>query len=623
MCGIAGFIGADRKTGLATVYSMMEALKRRGPNSGGVESWPGAVLGHRRLAIIDLSPLGRQPMLSDDGQIGVVFNGCIYNFQDLRHELENAGHRFRSRCDTEVLVRGYEQWGIDELTRRLRGMFAFGVWDNRRKTLALVRDRLGVKPLVYAPSKAGLAFASTVGALRAAGLVHDLDPTAVLEFLEFGYVTDERTIYADARKLKPATILEWKDGQFSERCYWHLPEPEIGSAIRFEEAVEETERLLIESVRLRLQADVPVGALLSAGIDSSLVCWALSKLNANVCSYTVSTPGDEADEAPAASETARRLGIPHEVVTLAGHESGVLDELTNAYGEPFGCSSALAMLRVSEAVRPKATVLLTGDGGDDVFLGYPFQQHFWTAQRLADALPGFASPLWRTVRPVVDAIPALRRPKHLLDYATGGLGAVTRVHDGLPYYRQRRIFGDRLEPLEIGQRQIPLSASPARHLLQEVLRYDLKTQFAGEFMTKVDGGTMYYSLEARAPFLDQEMWQFAAKLPFAIRLHGGVPKAVLREIVRKHIGEDAAFRKKQGFTIPVEKWLATRWSGALQEIAGGGILEAQGWIRPGALQDPIRDGIQNHRLPVQLWYLLVLEHWLQATAAVPVPAAIS
>jgi asparagine synthase (glutamine-hydrolysing) len=383
--------------------------------------------------------------------------------------------------------------------------------------------------------------------------------------------------------------------------------------------VEETERLLIEAVRLRLQADVPVGALLSAGVDSSLVCWALAKLNANVRAYTVSTPGDEADEAPAASETARRLGIPHEVVTLATHESGVLDELTNAYGEPFGCSSALAMLRVSEAVRPKATVLLTGDGGDDVFLGYPFQQRFWTAQRLADALPGFASPLWRTIRPLVDAIPALRRPKHLIDYATGGLGAVTQVHDGLPYYRRRGIFGARLEPLEISQRQIPWSSHPARGLLQDVLRYDLKTQFAGEFMTKVDGGTMYYSLEARAPFLDQKMWEFAAKLPFEIRLRGGISKAVLREIARKHIGEDTAFRKKQGFTIPVERWLASRWSGALQEIAGGGLLEAEGWVRRGSLQRPIQDGIRSQRLPVQLWYLLVLEHWLQSAVKVPMP----
>jgi len=210
----------------------------------------------------------------------------------------------------------------------------------------------------------------------------------------------------------------------------------------------------------------------------------------------------------------------------------------------------------------------------------------------------------------------------LIDYATGGLGAVTQVHDGLPNYRRRGIFGDRLAPLEIDQRLIPLTPSPARHLLQDVLRYDLKNQFAGEFMTKVDGGTMYYSLEARAPFLDQNMWEYAARLPFDIRLRGGVAKAVLREIVRKNIGEEAAFRKKQGFTIPVEKWLATRWSGALQEIAGGGMLEDDGWIRPGALRGPIQDGIKNQRLPVQLWYLLVLEHWLQSTAAVPVPAAV-
>ena len=405
--------------------------------------------------------------------------------------------------------------------------------------------------------------------------------------------------------------MEWKAGRLEERCYWKLPEANGSSRIGFPEAVEETERLLLEAVRLRLQADVPVGALLSGGIDSSLVCWALSKLNANIRTFTVSTPGDAADEAPAAVETARRLGTPHEVVTLAAGGSELLDELTEAYGEPLGCPSALAMLRVSRSVQPLATVLLTGDGGDDVFLGYPFHRHFWAAQRLAGALPNVASRVWRGLRPMADALPVLRRGKHLLDYATGGLGAVTRVHDGLPYYWNRDMLGERLRGRNLQQRKIQQSTDSARRLLFDVLQYDLKTQFAGEFMTKVDGGTMHYALEARSPFLDQTIWEFAAKLPIEVRLRGGILKAVLREIVRRRIGEDVASRKKQGFTIPVERWLATTWRGALEEIAGQSQLENGGWLRRGALQGPVTEGVGKRWVPLQLWYLLVLDHWLR------------
>jgi len=622
MCGIAGFIGAgQRERGVSAVGAMLSTLHRRGPDSEGIETWPDAALGHRRLAIIDLSPAGHQPMLSDDGQIGLVFNGCIYNFLDLRRELENHGHAFRSHCDTEVILRGYEQWGIDRLTRRLRGMFAFAVWDNRTRTLALVRDRLGVKPLVYAAGNGRIAFASTVTALRAAGLAGTIDPQAILEFLEFGHVTEARTIFQEARKVAPATIVEWRAGRLEERSYWNLPEPGSSARITFNEAVERTEQLLLDAVRLRLQADVPVGALLSAGVDSSLVCWALAQLNADVRTFTVSTPGDQSDEAPAAAETARRLGVSHQVVTLADDGPGALDELTEAYGEPFGCSSALAMLRVSRAVRPFATVLLTGDGGDDVFLGYRAHPHLLTAQLLAGALPSVASRAWRGLRPFAGALPGFKRGKHLLDYATGGLGAVTRVHDGLPYYARRGMLGPQLSERELPQRNIEFSRDSARRLLLDVLQYDLKTQFAGEFMTKVDGATMHHSLEARSPFLDQVLWEFAAHLPVHLRLRRGIRKAVLREIARRRIGEEVASRKKQGFTIPVERWLAMRWKNALEEIAGPSLLEEAGWMRRGTLNAPIAEGIRNRRVPVQLWYLLVLERWLQRNAkAQPVAA---
>jgi asparagine synthase (glutamine-hydrolysing) len=592
---------------------MTDALERRGPDSQGIESWPGCVLGHRRLAILDLSSAGNQPMSSGDGQIGLVFNGCIYNFRELRAELEALGRRFHSQCDTEVLLRGYEEWGTDKLVSRLRGMFSFGIWDQTRNLLTLVRDRLGVKPLVYAVKDGAIAFASTVAALRSSGFVDEIDPAAVLEFLEFGYVTDDRTIFLGASKVAAATILEWKEGHIEQRCYW-TPPHEHSAKMTFDEALEETERLLLESVSLRLCADVPIGALLSGGIDSTLVCWATAKLNANIRAFTVGTPGDPADETADAVETARTLGIAHEIVTLPRGEKEIVSELTAAYGEPFACSSALAMLRVSAAVRSHATVLLTGDGADDVFLGYPFHRHFLWAEQLAHLLPGPAASAWRALRPMVEAIPALRRPAHFLDYATGGLGAITLVHDGLPWYRG--MLGDRLIHGALAQRNIPLSLDSAKNLLEEFLGYQQRMWFVAEFMTKVDGGTMYHSLEARSPFLDHKLWEFAATIPPALRLRGGTLKAILREIVRRRVSPAAAARKKQGFTIPVESWLRGYWSGALDSIQEGSRLERDGWIRPGTLRTRIEEARKTGSFPKQIWYLVVLENWLRANEKV-------
>lgn len=631
MCGIAGVAGQPQgETAESVLRAMVGAIAHRGPDGEGIESWPDVTLGHRRLAIIDLSDAGRQPMLSEDRQVGVVFNGCIYNFLEIREELEGHGHKFRSQCDTEVLVRGYQQWGIDQLAPKLRGMFAFAVWDNRCRKLFLVRDRLGVKPLIYCAQDGRLAFASTVTALRAAGLADEIDPQAVLEYLEFGcVVTEERTIFRGVSKLPPATILEWQDGKISRRPYWFLPQPDESSKITFEEAVEETERLLVESVRLRLIADVPIGALLSGGIDSTLVCWAVKQLNADLTAFTVSTPGDEADEGPQTVETARRLGIRHQVVTLPHGQAGLMEALTNAYGEPFGCSSALAMLQVSQAVKPLATVLLTGDGGDDVFLGYSYHRDLWMAERIAWRLPDAALPLWQTMRPLVDVIPALRRPKHFLDYATGGLGAVAQAHDGLPYFERQQLLGEKLAGLPLDCRQVPWSMASARRLLSDFLEYQQKMWFVAEYMTKVDGGTMYHALEARSPFLDHVLWEFAAALPYRLRLRGGSLKAVLREIVRRRVSPEVAARRKQGFTIPVERWLASRWSTALEEIARESRLEQNGWIRSGSLLAPVQKALASGAVPKQLWYVLVLEHWLRRNAEVrpaatrPSPAAAS
>jgi asparagine synthase (glutamine-hydrolysing) len=369
--------------------------------------------------------------------------------------------------------------------------------------------------------------------------------------------------------------------------------------------------LLIEAVRLRLQADVPIGALLSAGVDSSLVCWALARLNTNVRTYSVGTPGDEADETAEAAKTARRLGIPHEVVDLGDSgDANILDEAVAAYGEPFGCTSALGMLQVSRMIRERAKVVLTGDGGDDVFLGYPFQRRIWTAQRLAQRIPEGAAAIWQRFRPA-NGSRTFKRVRNLLDYATGGLGAVTRVHDGLPYFWQRGMLGERLAGRKLAQREIPLSMASARRVLTDVLHYEQTMTFAGEFMTKVDGATMHYSLEARSPLLDHVLWDFAATLPYEVRFHCGQLKAVLRELLRRHVSPELASRAKSGFTIPVGRWLVGRWRAQLEWLRNDPLVERDGWLAKGAATRAIAESEHKQMAPLQLWHVLALERWLR------------
>ena len=611
MCGIAGAV-APGKPAYAEriVRSMTDCLHRRGPDSEGFAAWPNAALGHRRLSIIDLSSAGHQPMLSDNGEVGLVFNGCVYNFREIRAELEALGHQFRSHTDTEILLRGYQQWGIDRLVPKLRGMFAFAIWDNPAQKLTMVRDRLGVKPLIYCQFSGGIAFASTIDALRSVGLGGDIEPVAVLDLLEFGFVTDKRSIYRGITKLPPATIAEWHDGQIEQRTYWSVPSPDPWASTSFDEAVEETERLLLESVQLRLVADVPIGVLLSGGIDSSLVCWALQKLNANVKAFTVRASDDPSDESADAAATARMLGIEHEIVEMPRTEFS-LEQLTDAYSEPFPCSSAQAMLWVCSAVKKNATVLLTGDGGDDVYLGYPLFNYALTCERAARAIP---KPLAPTVRGFANMLPDSGNAKRLrsaLFYATGGIGSWRQRNDGLPYLESRGIPGERLAGLRYDWREIPPSPGSARRLFRDVFQSHIQLHFTSEFMPKVDGATMHYAIEARAPFLDQKLWEFAATLSPEVRLHGGVLKAVLRRIAGKHLNRETAQRPKQGFVVPVERWLATRWSNMLTRLQDGTILEREGWITPGSLSAPIEEAKRKGEVPLQIWRLLVLESWME------------
>lgn len=491
MCGISGLVGSsDQFYARDCVRKMNAALARRGPDSEGIESWDLATLGHRRLSIFDLSDAGRQPMVSEDGRVALVFNGAIYNFHELRAELEARGYVFRSRTDTEVLLHGYCEWGLDKMMPRLRGMFAIGLWDDRARKFFLVRDRLGIKPLYYTQKDKTLAFASTARALRSAGVASEIDPEAMAEYLEYGYVTDDRSIYQGVSKVPAATILEWDDGRISARAYWSPP-AEGGFSGSFDDAVEETRHLFLQAVERRLQADVPVGALLSGGIDSSLVCWAIRELGGDITAYTAGAPGDPLDESQDARLTAQELGLRHRILDLSQEEFPEAEELVAAYGEPFACSSGLGMLRLSKAVKSAATVLLVGDGGDDVFLGYPEYGYFLKAQHMAVCLPGPAARLWTKLRGILPETGTVGRAKHFMDYATGGLGSVVRVKPGFPSLQRRGIAGERLDGTSVSRRLIPESHESGRRLLNEFLEYDRRGRFVGEYMTKVDGATMY------------------------------------------------------------------------------------------------------------------------------------
>jgi asparagine synthase (glutamine-hydrolysing) len=619
MCGIAGIAASQwRNSYEQCVRDMTDAMARRGPDSNGILTTGRACLGHRRLSIFDLSAAGHQPMTAADGRLSLVFNGAIYNFRELRKELQAAGYQFASQTDTEVLLHGYDRWGIDGLVMRCRGMFAFALWDAGRETLFLVRDRLGIKPLVYAEKNGSLAFASTIKALRRSGLLGDVNPEGVAEFLEHGYIADHAAIFVGARKLPPATIAEWRPGSpIALRRYWHSPIADNASTVTFEQAVERTERALHEAVALRLFADVPVSALLSGGIDSALVCWAAARSGAEVTAFTVATPGHRDDESADAQATAREIGIQVTVLPMSADDKldSLLQSMEAAYSEPFATQSALGMLRVSEAIRSAGfKVVLTGDGGDDVFLGYQRHRDILKAQRIAGLLPPGSSALWRALRNIVPARGITRRGRNFLDYATAGLPAYLAAHDGLQNFRASGLLGERLANINPASRHLARDNASAKDLLQRYLTHDLANQFVGEYLTKVDGGTMYHGLEARSPFFDQSVWELAASLPASIRLHNGELKSVLRTIARRRISPRVAAGRKRGFSIPVEHWIATRWQAEVAERLADSQIVRQGWVNRNGLkqllQAPRETGIGAH----QTWYLLVLEEWLRANA---------
>ncbi len=500
------------------------------------------------------------------------------------------------------------------MVHRIRGMYAFGLWDAVERRCYLVRDRLGKKPLYYSFANGQLVFASTARALRVAGFARDLDAQAVADFFEFGYVGESRSIYEGVQKVPIASIVEWRSGhELRTTSYWQPPTRQTSSrSVTLNQVVERTEQLLLDATARRLQADVPVGALLSGGIDSGLVCWAVKTLGADVKAFTIGTPGHPADETSSAVRTARDIGIEHEVLELSSDIPADLTELVAAYGEPFACSSALGMLHVSRAVSRSATVLLTGDGGDDFFLGYPRHRHLRVAQTIGRLTPRGAATAWTSLRRGLRARGRLRRLAHLVDYGVGGLGALAVAHDGLPGYHALGVFGERMKYASVAERAVPWSLASGSNVLEEYLEHDRHAQFVAEYLTKVDGATMFHALEARSPFMDQDVVEYAWSLPIDILMNGYRLKAVLRALAHRRIGPRVARGRKRGFTIPVEHWLAGPWRATVQNRLQDSQLAKAGWIRPDPLLRELASVPNGGAVSQRLWYFFVLEEWMRA-----------
>lgn len=629
MCGIAGkvWFDAERPADVDAVRAMTDALAHRGPDGQGLHVDGAVALGHRRLAIVDLSERGAQPMLDREAGLVLVANGEIYNHSELRAELAHDGHSFRSDCDVEVILAAYRRWYTDEGARfvdRLDGMYAFALWDGRARRLVLARDRTGQKPLVYAHTPTGLSFASELAALR-----HDpdLDRTpddrALADYLAFRCVPHPRTAWLGARKLPPAHVAVLEDGQLTLTRTWALAAgPEGGSAPSLDEAAEEVDARLSEAVRKRLMADVPVGALLSGGLDSAGVVAHMAAHGADISTYTIGFDERAWDETSEARAVARAFGTRHHEELVRPDALATLDAVLAHYGEPFADTSALPCFLVSKLAAQHVKVVLTGDGGDEAFAGYDRHRALLLAERLA-------SPAAAPVRA------GLRVAHGVLSLAGAGgqrsagqrLGRLLEALDRPPRARNHawRLVAapERLAALlsEEGRRRFGVSSHygpdlPGPLPLNEALLLDLERYLPDDLLVKIDIASMAYGLEARAPFLDRALLEYASGLPAGLKRRGRVGKLVLRRSLARRLPADLADGPKRGFGVPIDAWLR---AGPLHDHARE-VLLGPGSRRRGLLDhDAVERLLAAHsRREVAahdlLFTLLVLERWFAEAA---------
>jgi asparagine synthase (glutamine-hydrolysing) len=624
MCGIAGlyYPGVPKPVEPARVRAMTDALVHRGPDGAGVWTAPGVGLGHRRLSIIDLAG-GAQPMATPEADVVVSYNGEIYNFQEVRAELEAHGARFLSNSDTEVLLHGWRAWGV-KLLDRLNGMFAFALYDARAQSLLLARDRLGVKPLHYVVlSDGAVAFASEIKGLLAHPLFRRVpDFNAVEDFLGLGYVPDDASVLAGVKKLPAGHYLllergkpvgqsvEWWDVDFSNRAR--------GSARDLEAQLIEHLRA---AVRSRMVADVPLGAFLSGGVDSSAVV-ALMAEASRAAVKTCTIGFDEAghDETAHAQLIAERFATEHRVRKVAADDFVLIDTLVHHFDEPFADASALATYRVCELAREQVTVALSGDGADEALAGYRRYKFHAAEERVRAALPTQVRGLFGTLGrayPKADWAPRpLRAKTTLLALAEeGGAAYAKAVGVTAPSVRfglytdaaRTQLGGHRAETRYIET----MRHAPARDGLDRAQYADFKHWLPGDILTKMDRTSMAVSLEAREPLLDYRFVEFAATLPASLRIRGGQGKWLMKKALEPYLPRDILYRPKMGFVTPVSAWFRAALADEAAGLARSSVLAGSGWFEPRAiarLAEAHRTGRAEHGRT--LWQLMMLERSL-------------
>jgi asparagine synthase (glutamine-hydrolysing) len=628
MCGLAGVFHLDgpAEVDVAELRRMTTALYHRGPDGDGFHVEPGVGLGHRRLAIIDVAG-GHQPMWNEDESIAIIFNGEIYNFRELRPELQALGHVFRNRCDTEAIIHAWESWGPDCL-QRLNGFFTFALWDRNRQTLFLARDRLGKKPLYHATTTDGrFIFASELAAFASvAGLPRRMSATAVEDFFAYGYIPDPDTIYSGIEKLPAAHyLLLQRNGQkVRPQRYWR-PTPKTGTLTEAEAQAELIERLRICTAR-RLIADVPLGAFLSGGVDSSaVVAFAAGLRTTPLDTFTVGFAGAE-DETPFADMVGRRYGtLQH------NQEAAAIDYIDAArvqgriFGEPFGDQSSVPTYTVCALARRHATVALSGDGGDEVFAGYRrYRWHLMTeaVRRLVPAgLRREVIGRLARIYPKLDRAPQWLRAKTTLteislDSALGYFSGMERTHS----YRRRGLFSTALQA-ELEDHD-PAARFPALmeesgtdDPLQQAQYVDLATWLAGDILTKVDRASMANSLEVRAPFLDYEMVEWGLGLPSRSKLRDGEGKYLLKRALEPHLPREVLYRRKQGFATSLALLFRQQASRVQARLSSERML-GSGLFNPASIAQLLREherGQFDHSQVI--WLLLVFEGFLASEIA--------
>lgn len=626
MCGIAGFVnfqGHDPAAAADAVKRMAATLRHRGPDAEGFFVDEYVAFGHRRLSIIDISR-GQQPIAALGGRVQIMFNGEIYNYLDLRRELTAAGHNFSTNSDTEVILAGYLEWG-ERCIERLNGMFAIALWDARSKSLLLARDRVGKKPLYIARVGSRVGFASELKALRATGLCGDeLDPQAVDCYFTLGYVPAPRTIFSAVRKLPAATVLTVTPDGERQRRYWTLSF--AGTRERsLEEAVEEFKPLLDEAVRCRLMSEVPIGAFLSGGIDSSLVVESMSRLMSQpVITHSIGFEDRASSELPVAQAIATALGTNHHEYTVTPRAADVLGRIAWHFDEPVADSSALPTWYVCEMTRRSVTVALSGDGGDEGFGGYTFRYrpHMYEA-RIRAALP--AAPREAVFGTLAAVWPgAARLPQPLrLKTIFGNLA----VGDAEAFYRDlatlRPQTRDRLYTPEFAAQLkgftpmdvvAPIyTGSDAANALGRSQFADVNVYMTDDVLVKVDRMSMAHSLEVRAPLLDHRVLEFAARLPVRLRVHGRTGKVLLRAMAARRLPRGVDRIPKRGFSIPAADWLR----GELRDLAEDVLLDSsspwQGHLEPAVVRGLWAEHQRGSRDHSSLmWGLMMFGLWRRA-----------